>query len=86
MIIPCKDCLVFPMCKSRLIEHNSVFNPSGLFAYLKGQCSIVRQAYYKTKEGSLYARTVLPYSEQAFCKDVLNHFKLPPNQFRATTL
>ena len=80
---PCINCLVFPMCRSRAIEHSSVFNLSGMFAYIKNHCSILQKAYYDYKERSdtgIYPRAVLPYAKQPFCKDVLNHFKLPPNR------
>lgn len=73
---PCVDCLVFPMCKARAMECRLTFNPSGMFAYLKGHCAILHQAYYDYKNG-LKGLTVMPYSEQPFCKQVLKHFDIP---------
>ena len=78
--IPCKDCLVFIMCKQRAIQLNSVFNSSGLFAYLKGHCEILDKAYLKNEiENQRPSETGMPYSERKFCKAVFRHFKLPPN-------
>ena len=81
--IPCKDCLVFIMCKSRLEHNESVFNPSGLFAHLMGFCAIVREGYYKhsvDKYTSFTQESRLPYSEQAYPKAVLGHFDMLPTR------
>ena len=78
---PCIDCLVFPICKSRAKENESVFNPSGMFAYLKGHCDILREAYEKHKDTKTI-KAILPYSEQPFCRAVLRHFDIP---YGATT-
>ena len=72
--IPCINCLVFVMCKIRLKDHESVFNPSGCFAWLKGHCSILRDEYYNNKNAN--PKPVMPYSEQEFCKATLKHFNV----------
>jgi hypothetical protein len=78
--IPCKDCLVFPMCKQRAIRATSVFNSSGLFAYLKNNCSILDKAYIIDQiENHKPSEIGMPYSERKFCKAVYRYFKLPPN-------
>ena len=78
---PCNKCLVFPMCKTRAHEAKKTLNSSGLFAYMKGHCSILQKAYDKFNKSQRYNEILQPYHKQRFPRAVLNQFNLFPNRY-----
>jgi hypothetical protein len=78
--IPCKDCLVFPMCKQRAIVHSRQLVRETLFLVMKFQCSILRKAHNKTRDErnsiASYPKSVISLSDQKFVQTVLKHFDL----------
>lgn len=50
-----------------------------MFSHLKGTCDLLQEAYYEYKRTIRPLKeyeTILPYSEEPFCKVVYKHFKL----------
>lgn len=51
-VIPCKDCLIFPMCKSRYI-HKPIFTRCLNYTAMKRKCSLFREWFNKADENEL---------------------------------